>query len=1083
MNDCPSPERMKQLLTEELSDEVSNTLAAHIEVCDRCRQTLEQLNAESENEACGLLAKDQPEPITPEEKDFLNRLRQAPPYSPPTEIANYTLVNSKALGRGGQGSVYHYRHKVLPREAAVKLPLDSFLNRRDADKFFEEGCRATELDHPNFVRVYDAGRLTDGTPYIAMDLVAGTRADEAFASASPREIANMIHKVALAIEAAHTRKVLHRDIKPANILVDRYGNPKLVDFGVAWRPGSENDLTQPAGSVGTAGFMAPEVVKGLPYCETADVYSLGATLYHLLTRGQTPVPIDKSWNLNRRVEDWKAYEQRLEDSEPELLRKLDNSIPKPLQDICLKALERDPTLRYPTAAEFANDLDRFLNGRPVHAYPSLYQTRVESRVRSIIKEVEKLGEEGIVSARQVDLLVAAHREMVESESEKAAIPEWVRLLGWQVFLYMGALILVTGPVTLACFSDIWRSFPGGAAGRSSLALFCCAVALLVGARFWIQDKFRKALPFLVVLCLLVGPAAYVCFRPLWGPDVLMSKHTTLRLVDEFEPLGSLFRKPSDKQVPDPLASLVHPGTEYWKVLDWKLRCIDQMGDAIDLRLGDRVLVRSPSGELEAAILQVQKVDQDEHAARLSPLTVTVREVLVWGGMAYRATTPSDPPTPTRSYAAPVADKFDPVFWDKQPQPKEREFDKFEKPALGPASPKTFAEPDTFERTPVPTIPPDGMFQKPTPVPTFVAPPDEREMPSSDAEQIVMAEIQRTLFFRDWWGTVRDFPAAPGTKLDSLVLLCLVMACIAAVSLLIWTRAGVFIWLLAVFGVGVFFVTALLCGWRELEPQQCAATFFPAALILLTCGVVFEYTRFIDVRERTNRARAVYVVGFCLFVIAWLYYAGVGYPAKYFVAWEDFELTLLSLFAGGALALVLAVIADMLDTPALRQLAVGPFVLGGAMCLLPLNSLVGQHFDNKPLAWELALLLNCLALIWLSINCQRKNLLYQGAIYLAISIFQISYTHFSDKWAWPIGLVVLGMLIMTVACRRAESHTPSRGRQDVPGNAVLWGMPSGSRTLIFIVLWLIFSLTLVLAGHPTMRTPPNYEYPVMTTPSG
>ena len=752
--------------------------------------------------------------------------------APPNEIGNYKLDLPTPLGEGGQGTVYRYRHKRLPRDAAIKLPCRS--NGRvmcDADKeqFLDEACRATELEHPNFVRVYDAGTTSDGTPFIAMELVVGTPVNVALATSSPRDVASTILKVARAIDEAHNRRILHRDIKPQNILVDNNREPKVVDLGLAIHFENTLDGKELAPSIsGTPGFMAPEVATGKSYSRAADIYSLGATLYYLLTHGRCPIPFDEQLG-------WHDYVRRLQSEDPQLPRRIDRAIPKPLQNICLKALERDPLQRYLSAGELADDLERYLKGQVVLAHPSVYQTQLESRVRDIIREVEKCGEDGILSPRDVDLLVTSHRQIVESESDDSSIPDWVRIWGWQVFLYVGAMVLVTSPITLICFPEIWKSFPGEQSGRSAFALICFVVAFLGGASLWRRDQVRKALPFLISVALLTCPVTYVVLRPLWGPDETtliesrvafsiegaLPDRSSSHATDVGDRLPNLFedspQSTNDKTVdrtssvepsvptyaepvvPFPAIStgrttttLVRRGETLNR--QWTLDRVDQWFPKQLYFVGDRLSFVAPDGVSANAEFRVRSVSSDQQAAALDVLT--------------------------------------PSFLD-----------------------------DLNEDV-VKSIPTLG------------------------------AEVRRSAFLRDWWQTMsrrRTYVSSSDASesrdnlydatLDSLLLLSTLVAIAVTATLLRCCRAAVFVWLLSGWVVTSCFLAFLFLNWRNFDEHNRVAVFFAPAIFLMVCGTYWERSKLDQSKERSRSARGMYVVGFVVFGLAWMYYASTGSPVN------------------------------------------------------------------------------------------------------------------------------------------------------------------------------------------------------------
>lgn len=210
-----------------------------------------------------------------------------------TQFAGYRII--RQLGRGGMGAVYLAANPTLPRHDALKV-LSQELSR-DPDfrtRFLREADVAAGLDHPNIVAVYNRGQTEDGQLWIAMQFVDGTDADAAQRSGtmSPQRAVHVIGEVAKALDHAHARQVVHRDVKPANFLLSGPIGPNervlLGDFGIA-RALGDIGLTVTGAVLATVAYAAPEVLAGDPFDGRSDIYSLGCTLFRLLT-GRAPFP-------------------------------------------------------------------------------------------------------------------------------------------------------------------------------------------------------------------------------------------------------------------------------------------------------------------------------------------------------------------------------------------------------------------------------------------------------------------------------------------------------------------------------------------------------------------------------------------------------------------------------------------------------------------------------------------------------------------------------------------------------------------------------------------------------------------------
>jgi serine/threonine-protein kinase len=281
-------------------------------------------------------------------------------------IPGYELV--RELGRGGMGVVFLARQLRLSRAVAVKMP-PANLSVEEWFRFRTEAESAARLQHPHIVQVHETGEH-EGRPFLVMELIEGGSLAQKLVAAplEARRAAELLEKLARAIQYAHERGVIHRDLKPANVLLGPDGTPKVTDFGLARRlddrgwPDAvpEAVRTQTGQVLGTPSYMAPEQAAGKAkdVGPAADVYALGAVLYECLTgrppfRGTTPLE-----TLLQVVRD-----------DPVPPRKLQPGVPRDLETVCLKCLHKDPGRRYGSASELALDLSCFQDGRPVMARP------------------------------------------------------------------------------------------------------------------------------------------------------------------------------------------------------------------------------------------------------------------------------------------------------------------------------------------------------------------------------------------------------------------------------------------------------------------------------------------------------------------------------------------------------------------------------------------------------------------------------------------------------------------------------------------------------------------------------------------
>jgi tetratricopeptide (TPR) repeat protein/tRNA A-37 threonylcarbamoyl transferase component Bud32 len=342
---------------QELLDEISESGRTPEEVCGACPELLPEVRRRWE-QMC--IVEAQLDALFPTPGLRLDAVTAAH-WKTGTDLPRIPGYDVEAvLGRGGMGVVYKARQRRLNRFVALKMLITgAFAGPHERARFQREAEAVAGLRHANIVQVYDVGDH-ERCPYFTMEFLEGGSLAQALANTPQpaHKAAALLATLAEAMQVAHRGGIVHRDLKPANILLTSDGTPKIADFGLARHFDGEQALTLSEIRMGTPSYMAPEQVIGKAGTvgPAADIYALGALLYELLT-GRPPF----------RGETASETERQVVAEEPVPPARLNPKVPRDLETICLKCLHKDPQRRYADAGALAEDVRRFVEGRPIWA--------------------------------------------------------------------------------------------------------------------------------------------------------------------------------------------------------------------------------------------------------------------------------------------------------------------------------------------------------------------------------------------------------------------------------------------------------------------------------------------------------------------------------------------------------------------------------------------------------------------------------------------------------------------------------------------------------------------------------------------
>jgi serine/threonine-protein kinase len=436
-------------------------------------------------------------------------------------IGDFELLHE--LDRGAEGEVYRPRQKSLLREVAVKvMRRERFSQDSEKQRFRRNSTLLASLQHPNIVEIYSAGEAETGVPYLAMELMQESLKHKLANGwlPTPKQAAELTRDLAHGVQCAHDQAIVHRDLKPAHILFHKNGIPKIVDFGLGKRLDAETTMTQAGAIVGTASYMAPEQANGQRADLPCDIYGLGAILYELLTGRPPFVGADLLDTL-----------EQVRHHEPIPVRQFSPSVPRDLEAICRKCLEKVPAKRYPSAEELAADFQRFIRCEPVRArLPGIAGRAVRALLRHQFSNVTAWGWPLVLGGITVAVGGLISQWVIWSEQSEwvwmsvvtavvvlFAFPYWYTLRHRQFGVGdRQALATVIAPLAVMCLLPaFYRPYEGMNLTVYRLSLYPI-LTLILAVNEWIKGPlfwggfYLSALAY-VLLALLMQ------FIPDWSP--------------------------------------------------------------------------------------------------------------------------------------------------------------------------------------------------------------------------------------------------------------------------------------------------------------------------------------------------------------------------------------------------------------------------------------------------------------------------------------------------------------------------------------------------------------------------------------
>ena len=476
---CPEQEVIEHYIQSQLASQALSEFEIHLQTCKDCRTIV----AEAQENEKLLVELRTFEKTSSEPLELSNKEISTVDQAQMLLGQRYRVI--RKIGEGAAGHVFQVADTVLDRLVAVKF-LRKKISKDDTNsKRWHEARLMSQLNHPGVAQVYEIGEIEEQR-FIVMEWVDGLPLTDAWKDLSLQQRLNIYLNVLNDVSAAHARGIIHRDIKPSNILVGSDHKPKVLDFGIALETQYLSGVKQNVYR-GTPAYTAPEqVTKPIHIFPSTDVFALGILLYELLT---DTLPFPQT--------DPKKLFEAIKTEHPELPSAIRQKIPISLQNICLKALEKDPQNRYSTASVLADDINRYLRGEKVWSRPSFLSDKIQQEVFYHRQKLKVWRDNELLTEKEFDRLENIYESVISPPD--LSIIEARTLSLSQVCLYLGGWIVVLGSFVL--FYKTWENIP--VFWRPLPAVAATTLMIILGAAMWNRSESRLAVGFLSTANLLV----------------------------------------------------------------------------------------------------------------------------------------------------------------------------------------------------------------------------------------------------------------------------------------------------------------------------------------------------------------------------------------------------------------------------------------------------------------------------------------------------------------------------------------------------------------------------------------------------